>query len=74
MEGYVHIQVAAKNGGTGVEIFTLPVGYRPSDYVTSTGVALPNIRRVYVSSGGTVYMDSPANSGIWLSLTFKAEQ
>ena len=73
--GFIHLRGLIKTTGTGLPIFTLPSGYRPSAQLIFTvqyydyGVGYVN-GRVDVTSAGVVQVSFPTPaSGDWVSLT-----
>lgn len=64
--GFVHLEGTIKSGTVGTTIFTLPMGYRPSESKNFPVISNSEIGWLSVSSCGIVALQSGSN--IWLSL------
>ena len=80
-DGIVHMDGLVKGGTAGSVMFTLPVGYRPSNpngsglHVpavdsnwSNAGASIPGSALLYIRSDGTVYFGAGGSSGSWGSL------
>lgn len=76
--GIVRLKGVIKSGSTGLNIFTLPTGYRPAEQHIFSGVSNNGsyqLTRIDVHTDGTITMEAGGNSYLSLSnISFRAEQ
>ena len=64
--GLVHLKGVIKNGTISATIFTLPVGYRPSNTVLFMTLSNNAVGRISIASSGVVVLDNGQNQFISL--------